>query len=233
VRRVGEILDEIDLKGKNEELVKELVSLSLKHGIMTPYTSFFADENSKLSNDAKNISSAGERLREFDRAADGQFGVDQRAAKHEYQQANQPAAAAPMAVSGRSAFGGGGGRGGNSRAGGGVVGGPISGSGDISGTDSSAQLGYSFGAVSGAKDEADKVAQNVRQIGRKAFYRRGDRWVDSAVTPELEKKTVKLKRFSPEYFELIDKYGRDVAKYLASDEPVTVEIAGQAYELSD
>ena len=45
MRRIGEIIDEIDLKGKNDELVKELVELSTKHGILTPYTSFLADEN--------------------------------------------------------------------------------------------------------------------------------------------------------------------------------------------
>ena len=43
VRRVGEILDELDLKGKNDELIKELVELATRHGILTPYTSFMAD----------------------------------------------------------------------------------------------------------------------------------------------------------------------------------------------
>ena len=90
-----------------------------------------------------------------------------------------------------------------------------------------------FSAVSGAKDEGAKVAQNVRQIGNKAFYRRGDRWVDSSVTPEKEKQTVKLKRFSPEYFELVDKYGREAAKYLANDDAVTVELGGKIYEITD
>ena len=36
MRRIGEIIDEMDLKGKNDELVKELVGLSTKHGILTP-----------------------------------------------------------------------------------------------------------------------------------------------------------------------------------------------------
>src|SRR5207248_7292111 len=44
MRRIGEIIDEIDLTGKTDELVKELVGLSTKHGILTPYTSFLADE---------------------------------------------------------------------------------------------------------------------------------------------------------------------------------------------
>ena len=48
VRRVGEILDQIDLNGRNEELVKELVELATRHGILTPYTSFMADETTNL-----------------------------------------------------------------------------------------------------------------------------------------------------------------------------------------
>jgi Ca-activated chloride channel family protein len=231
VRRVGEILDEIDLKGKNDELVKELVSLSLKHGIMTPYTSFLADENAQRHNTTLSLGAASTRLESFDRSAEGQYGFDQRAAKHEYQDALQPAAAAPAQFGGggaASGFGGGRGRAAGSYIGGTTVNG---GNGVISGTAMQSENFYS--AVSGAKDDVAKVAQNVRQIGNKAFYRRSDRWVDSAVTPEKEKQTVKLKRFSPEYFELVDKYGREAAKYLASDEPVTVELGGKVYEVSD
>ncbi|RMG35001.1 MAG: VWA domain-containing protein, partial [Planctomycetota bacterium] len=43
VRRIGEIIDELDLHGHNQELVDELVRLALKHGIVTPYTSFLAN----------------------------------------------------------------------------------------------------------------------------------------------------------------------------------------------
>jgi Ca-activated chloride channel family protein len=228
VRRVGEILDEIDLKGKNEELVKELVSLSLKHGIMTPYTSFLADENAQRHNTTLSLGAATNRLESLDRFAEGQYGFDQRAAKHEYQDALQPAAAAPAQFGGGAEGGfGGGGRG--RLAGGTIAGQPADAAGEVSAMQSQ---GF-FSAVSGAKDEAVKVAQNVRQIGNKAFYRRGDRWVDSSVTPEKEKQTVKLKRFSPEYFELVDKYGREAAKYLANDDAVTVELGGKIYEITD
>ena len=44
VRRVGDLIDQIDLHGQNKELVDELVALSTKYGILTPYTSFLADE---------------------------------------------------------------------------------------------------------------------------------------------------------------------------------------------
>src|SRR4051812_10976888 len=47
-RRVGDIIDELDLKGRNEELVKELVALATEHGILTPYTSFLAEESSDI-----------------------------------------------------------------------------------------------------------------------------------------------------------------------------------------
>src|SRR4030095_9264003 len=47
-RRVGEIINELDLKGKNQELIDELVRLSTKHGILTPYTAFLADERTVL-----------------------------------------------------------------------------------------------------------------------------------------------------------------------------------------
>ncbi len=94
VRRVGEILDELDLKGKNEELVKELVKLSTRHGILTPYTSFMADENTKLDDVAANVRRAGGRLLALDRTS-GVGGFVQRAMKGMYKRAAQAPAAAP------------------------------------------------------------------------------------------------------------------------------------------
>jgi Ca-activated chloride channel family protein len=50
-RRAGQIIEEIDLAARaepNPELVDELVALSRRYGIMTPYTSFLAAENQAL-----------------------------------------------------------------------------------------------------------------------------------------------------------------------------------------
>lgn len=44
-RKVGYLLDEIRLRGENEELVKEVITLSKEHGIMTPYTSYLVTED--------------------------------------------------------------------------------------------------------------------------------------------------------------------------------------------
>jgi Ca-activated chloride channel family protein len=102
-RRVGEIIDELDLKGKNDELIKELVGLSTKHGILTPYTSFLADETTNIHDLAANATSTRERLYLLEQA-DGRAGFAQRAAKADLQRANtsRPDAAAD----GAGAFGG-------------------------------------------------------------------------------------------------------------------------------
>ncbi len=43
-RRIGYLLDEIRLSGENRELVEEIVQLSKRYGIITPYTSFLVEE---------------------------------------------------------------------------------------------------------------------------------------------------------------------------------------------
>lgn len=50
VRRIGFLLDQIQLNGRSTEVMDELVRLSKQYGIITPYTSFLADERTDLSN---------------------------------------------------------------------------------------------------------------------------------------------------------------------------------------
>ena len=93
VRRVGEIIDEIDLNGKNDELVQELVSLAMKHGILTPYTSFLADENAPRQTMAESSAKVGQRLDSLHWYADGREGVEQRGLKEMFRSSSVPAAA--------------------------------------------------------------------------------------------------------------------------------------------
>ena len=46
-RKVAYLVDEVRLNGENKELVEEIVRLSEKYGIMTPYTSFLVTEDQK------------------------------------------------------------------------------------------------------------------------------------------------------------------------------------------
>jgi len=94
VRRVGYLIDLIDLHGRSDELVNEVVALSTKHGILTPYTSFLADENASLDRLALQAE-AGARFDRELRQVHGQSGTAQRCAKGAMMQANQAPAAAP------------------------------------------------------------------------------------------------------------------------------------------
>jgi Ca-activated chloride channel homolog len=207
-RRVGEIIDEIDLKGKNEELVNELVSLATEHGILTPYTSFFADETSDVRALTLNRARTLQEVESLD-VSSGKYGVDQRGAKLAYQTASRASESIPASAAPPVALGGGG------RAGGAA---PM----DL----------YSTGSVRfyDAKEDRQVQAQNIRQIGRKTFFQRGQRWVDSTVSDDDEKKAQKVDRYSREYFDLMEKYGKHVAQYLAFDEPVVVKLGDQTYE---
>lgn len=48
-RRIGELLNAIRLSGENQELIDSIVSLSVRYGIITPYTSFLIEEDDILS----------------------------------------------------------------------------------------------------------------------------------------------------------------------------------------
>jgi len=51
-RKIGHMLKEIRLHGENKELVDSIVSLSVRYGIMTPYTSFLVDERQEILTEA-------------------------------------------------------------------------------------------------------------------------------------------------------------------------------------
>jgi hypothetical protein len=73
------------------------------------------------------------------------------------------------------------------------------------------------------------VQEAIKNVGAKSFYRRGKRWVDADVTEEQEKKSIRLKQFSDDYFKLAEQHGGKLSQYLAFDEAVLVNLDGQAY----
>ena len=186
VRRVGEIIDDLDLNGRNPELVEELVALATKHGILTRYTSFLADETSDVRDVATNARRARVSSERLLQQTAGRSAFGQRQAKAAYQRAMQAPA---------SGIGGG--------------------------------AAFAFD-VAGMNGQAS--VRNVQTVGRKTFFLKKGRWVDSAVTAEQEKNIQQIERYSREYFDLVARYGKDVSKYLAIDEPVLIELGGQAYQ---
>jgi Ca-activated chloride channel family protein len=202
-RRVGDIIDELDLKGRNEELVKELVALATEHGILTPYTSFLADETSDVRQITMNRSRALQESESLG-AISGEFGFAQRAEKAKLQNVNQAPAAAASAPESKEVadafnFAGGGFFGGNS---------------------------LYYDAAAGKQ----VVAGGCRQLGRKTFFERNGYLCDASVTEEQEKNAKTIERYSREYFDLIERHGKYVAQYLAVDEPLCINLGGETYK---
>ncbi|MGE0607952.1 MAG: VIT domain-containing protein [Pirellulales bacterium] len=202
MRRIGEIIDQLDLTGRNEELVKELVQLSTTHGILTPYTSFLADDQNNFRELSSNVRLTNDGLEALEKA-DGKAGFAQRAEKKRLQSASSPARAA--APAGQPAADG--------------AAGPRGG-------------GLGGAAVyRDAESDREVAAEAVKNIGNRAFYQRAadKRWIDSTVTEEMEKQAKRVTQFSDEYFQLARQHGKALAQYLALDEPVLVNLEGQAY----
>ena len=90
VRRLGDLIDQIDLQGQNRELIDELVALSTRYGILTPYTSFLADERVNLHAANANFGFATEALQELQQVT-GRSGVAQRRFKQDLMRADREA----------------------------------------------------------------------------------------------------------------------------------------------
>jgi Ca-activated chloride channel family protein len=218
-RRVGEIIDELDLKGHNEELVKELVDLATKHGILTPYTSFLADEESLRRDPRSRVESAAIELRAL-QETEGRHAFSQRAAKGSYQYAER--AAAPAA----GGFGGGGFGGRSGRRGAAPAAAEPLDAASVSNLSTTAGRGVRY---YDAKSDKLAIAGDLISVGRKTLARRGDRWVDTTVNEEEEKSAQAIERYSRDYFDLVERHGKHVAQYLAIEDPVVIELDGKVY----
>ncbi len=216
-RRIGEIIDELDLKGHNQELINEMVQLSIRHGIITPYTSFLADERVNLADRESNSRRGFDGVTRYLSLAEGKAGVEQRA----YKDRLRAASSGPAASNG--GFGGGSGK--TSAAAGGAM--------PRYNTEMAKKLASSKGSAALAQNaEGDEeVLDSIRNVGQKTFFRRAQQWHDSTVTPEQAKTAVHVKQFSDEYFALAAAHGGTLAKYLVFDEPVLVNLGEKTYQI--
>jgi Ca-activated chloride channel family protein len=252
-RRVGYLIDQIDLSGSNRELVDELVSLSTKFGILTPYTSFLADERVPLHAMRENAQHTRENLSALSEVQ-GHFGVAQRAAKQMYMQSDK-AQAPPMAATAGGYYHGAPGSGNGAVFGGGMGG--MAGMGRMMG-EQRGQSGLREGQdamslrpeslarrragapaqrVAGREEEAqlrsavNSLEANLRQIGSKTFYFKDNRWIDSTVKPEEDAKARRIRQFSDEFFTLARSQSAELNQYLTFTEPVTLNLAGTVYRI--
>lgn len=221
-RRVGAIIDEIDLEGSREELVRELVDLSQRYGIITPYTAFLAEEpNARFAGAAREARTV-ENLKRLESQAGvdafaqrGLKGMQGRAANladAESAQRLAQSSSQPAPTSGAMGFGG---QSARSRPGGmGAMGG-----------------GGLGGMPADLKNNPAAKDSTVRQSGDRAFFWQADKWVDSTATEEQLKKVEVVERFSEKYFSLIEKHRELLKSLLDEDAPIQVLIDNQVYQL--
>ncbi len=216
VRRIGFLLDEIQLHGKTDEVVGEVIRLSRDYGIITPYTSFLADERTKIASESS--------MREESKAT-GSFvfkntgGEGQRDAMNRQGMNNAtlaapaPAAAKPVEFLGAS-------------------GGATAPSGPVFQTRNygyADQAAYEHGA---AKAEVT----TVQNVNNQALYRRGQMWVtpDTAGI-DLAKDAAQVKhlqRYSDDYFKLVRENSVSENQVLATQQPneqLLVKFRSQVY----
>ena len=228
-RRIGQIIDEIDLHGEEKELVDELILLSKRHGILTPYTAYLAEERTDLNDRDFGRGIARNRLSELRKEA-GASAFRQRALKSDLRTANRAAdlfAADEEMQMGMEMMGGraggvaGGGRGNLSPAlparppSASVAGQPIVGDFAVAPTEAPTTEG------------ARRVA--VKVIATKTFYLRGNRYIDGDASDEQIKKAESIEQFSDKYFKLLEKLSDEQKKYFAQDQEVLVVIDSKAY----
>ncbi len=99
VRRVGYLLDEIQLHGESKEIIDELVRLSRDYGIMTPYTSFLADERTALADRGELLRRGGDAAKSLG-VVNGAAGQVQAKSRQMLREAARPAAPSAAPVGG-------------------------------------------------------------------------------------------------------------------------------------
>lgn len=225
-RRIGEIVDCLDLEGPNDELMNELLELSKKHGIMTPYTSFLADDSVALDATAANARQTARNFQELASQTSNMTGFAQRSLKQALRRADNLALEAD-ATTADGSF--------PTRS---LASAPAptlnffaSRRRESSPTPSDAPA---LNAVSeGAESASSSPREKVRNIAGKTFYFKGGRWIDAALDAksQAERKPIVVQQFDDAYFELVGKLGREFSQYLVFDEPTTLEFRGQVYQI--
>ena len=222
MRKIGHLLESMRLNGQNQEIVKEIVDLATRHGIVTPYTSQLvlepgmmprpvaSNRNGGLAEDRDGRGFRGEFVpmapaeamrkqseAQKDAAAKaGELGANAR----EIQTGENATALAAAEKDLKEAVNA-------------IADKPASrAAGGTSVDEQRRQMTNAMNArskkeraynVDDAKYIEQAQQQLIRNIGSRTFYSRGGVWVDSQAKADAKPKVIK--QFSPEYFDLLKK----------------------------
>ncbi|HLU46822.1 MAG TPA: hypothetical protein VK116_02020, partial [Planctomycetota bacterium] len=233
LRAIGHLLEEMRLHGEKSELRDEVIRLSKRYGIITPYTSYLI-----LEDDRRLTSTRGNEEGRFRRAASESLrqgyalgGDDAPRGAPTAEPAARDAsdrALAKRAAESAERF--------SASSGAGAV----ASSRELDRLKRGEELGQAqFEGLAETTDgEASSLrsalAIAVKHVGGKTFYLQGDRWIDSLLTTtEKDLDESSLRRvvyLSEEYFDLLDE-DADVAKWLSVGPNVTFVHKGKVVSI--
>ena len=107
-RKIGYLLNQIRLNGQNDELVQEVVNLSVRYGIVTPYTSYLITDEDVLTQAGRDNAAASSVANAAPEAASGAEAVDKSASVSSMSggMSGDAASSAPVSVAGTDGSGG-------------------------------------------------------------------------------------------------------------------------------
>lgn len=211
-RKCGYLLDQIRLNGEKEELVKEVMALGKKFGIVTPYTSFLVVEDNLPAapglpgqpRRAEEVARDKEKAAKVENELHQGFVDGAAAGKDAVLRSNSVrslSAEAPEA-GGWSAKGG--------------FGGEV--------RERLEALDDADGAASGVK------MMEMKQAGGKTFYHQGGMWVDSELEEDWEENAVEVEFLGEEYFKLLAA-APGLAQVFALGDNLAVNWEGKVYRI--
>lgn len=218
VKRVDYLIDEIQLRGGDKELVDEVVRLGKAYGIVTPYTSFLADETTNL-NDEQAM------------AEESMQAMDEVIINYQRPMAQLDAPAKSARIQQIET---------KSSASGGSISGVISKTPGFK-IDAGGTIHYRGSSEYDAlvKEEAVTVYNPndpVRIVGNNTLYRKGEIWkAGNALDVDLEQDKdgiITVQRFTDEYEELINANSAEENEMLAAQQPgekLLIRLRGQIY----
>jgi len=213
-RKIGYLLTQIRLHGPKDELVKEVIALSTRYGIVTPYTSFLVQEPPQgavqqpaarptaVPGVAPAPRAAATTIVEKPVEKVVEKGAPGAATKAPAAAAPAPAAPAPAPLPALQER-----------------------SGEKAVERAVAEQELSAGEYAAGPAASDQV----RQIGDKAFVLRGGAWTDTSFDPgKMKAETIAFG--SDRYFQFLAEHP-DVGPYLALGDRATLVLDGQAYSI--
>ncbi len=211
-RRVGWLLDQIRLNGESAELKDEIVSLSRRYGIVTPYTAYLIIEDEQRRNVPLSMQTFSEMQKDEQALANSTryYGSSKAEATDGAQQTGKQAVVNASAMAGMKRM--------ENLA--------VDGDDEMHGVNAplakaATQPGVA-GRVAGYR-QTTNYAQQARVVNGRAFYQNNGIWTDGSLQTTQNLKQMQIKVGDPHYFQLLKDHP-EVAPWLSLGTQVDLAI---------